>query len=668
VERYKVILTNLRTGAVHTCKYLPENLSGIKLVKTMNMDIPFGYSVEASAETVRLVSIDAEFVRTEFLQQMQNTRIQMTLQYLNRMATGYDTIFTALINARNIKVWDIFTEVSLLDNDTQDAWKSLANIEKSISSLPSGSPITFPSMPLYEEIAFSIKSDDIGQQPADLRLPITERGVKIYSPNLIVSFGDRWEYLLQIRSAEAATVRAKITRTVDVSMAGVRFYCYKREYNSNTDLEQRPKYTEFAQGNISVNLPAYDIVPPALDTASKEFIINIPAATTLQPAPNNTVNYVELAYRFVILSSTNQGENQESKIPMNFSGNIEIIHDSQTPAFTKRMYTIQDMLDNLVGVGKYTYYKRRDEWSQDVSPQFISGDMLYEVANPLLTIKPKDFLMDYCKIHGYTFYFDSAGMFHLMPIEQYIAKQSEQVTNFNQCKDFEISLNEECLYAGINVGEDAPNISEYSTVRQSFCEILNYRIDNNGGSEKVFDLASSKIKTDYCSILFSRYMYENSEGSDTEKRYKDVYMVMVDEVDNILEQQFSANKDYIGAFNVYLSPARRAMRFSQLFQVFSTENMRLLGQENTINNLRSSVEWHEYSDLVEEKGEFLQKVGTPVFTPKMAKFTTLGNIANIDVFSKVTVINKGITYTGIVTDVETTNKLEELEIKMQLIE
>jgi hypothetical protein len=49
-----------------------------------------------------------------------------------------------------------------------------------------------------------------------------------------------------------------------------------------------------------------------------------------------------------------------------------------------------------------------------------------------------------------------------------------------------------------------------------------------------------------------------------------------------------------------------------------------------------------------------------------AKFTTLAEINNIYILSKVVLHHNGKTYNGLITSVMTTDKLEEVEIEMQI--
>jgi hypothetical protein len=115
-------------------------------------------------------------------------------------------------------------------------------------------------------------------------------------------------------------------------------------------------------------------------------------------------------------------------------------------------------------------------------------------------------------------------------------------------------------------------------------------------------------------------------------------------------------------FNVPLSPARilqnNKFLLSAIFTCFGSNNLFLSGQENIENQMESQVNIGSYSDNITEKAAAVNVAGTALFTPWQIKFTTLGEITDINVFDVIIVRGEK----AVVINVETTLQLQELEI------
>jgi hypothetical protein len=101
------------------------------------------------------------------------------------------------------------------------------------------------------------------------------------------------------------------------------------------------------------------------------------------------------------------------------------------------------------------------------------------------------------------------------------------------------------------------------------------------------------------------------------------------------------------------------------FAAYTDPRLFLSGQENVTNQMISTVEW-EGRTMIKEKNIYLQNNVPAMFTTMQAKFTTLAEINNIYILSKVVLHHNGKTYNGLITSVMTTDKLEEVEIEMQI--
>jgi hypothetical protein len=395
----------------------------------------------------------------------------------------------------------------------------------------------------------------------------------------------------------------------------------------------------------------------------------------------------EFFYCFVLnvkVITTESGVRELNEHVKTVAVQLEFLFDAKTPEFTAPVCTITDTLNALVGVDGWTFQYRNECLNNNIDFTFISGDMIRETPDAGIFISPQKFLNDFCKIYGYTYFFDANDKLNLIPIEKLFDRTDKQVHQLTNIKNMDISLKEDCLIAGLNVGEEAPNNSDYNSTRQSFCEVLNYSVDNNGVSDTIFDLVSEKIKTDYASILFMRYKFQNDKNqSDSDKSYKDVFTVVTDISGSAPykpDTRAIVQPNLKGAFNYYVTPARRAIRFRPLLIAFANVQnngeYKLTGQENIVNKTQSWVNWeqspaYDFGDGVIEKKALLQLYGEQyedvVFSQLAAKFTCLAEIVNIYLFDLVQFSCFGKTYTGIITEVSTTKILEEVEIEVLLL-
>jgi len=134
MEKFKFILKNsYGIGADYVCKYLPENIQGLKISKKTSVQVPVGYTIESSFETIKLVKDDADILRKNFFQNGINAVQICELQYLNEMATDYDTVFESFVDFQNMKVTTSFVEFGININAEQTKFKETSGKEISIA-------------------------------------------------------------------------------------------------------------------------------------------------------------------------------------------------------------------------------------------------------------------------------------------------------------------------------------------------------------------------------------------------------------------------------------------------------------------------------------------------------------------------------------------------------
>jgi hypothetical protein len=260
--------------------------------------------------------------------------------------------------------------------------------------------------------------------------------------------------------------------------------------------------------------------------------------------------------------------------------------------------------------------------------------------------------------------FDRDGILQLKPLESMIDVTSAQ-QEFKEVKDFEMIYCPDMVFSGVDVGYEQPSI-DFQLYRQQFCEKLNYAAQQKRG-DKQFNLVVSKLRADYAGIAITYYQnFQAQKKGDVTKKFKDIWLVAYNTDTSGIRHPYTTNVTTNlqgqGVFNVPLSPARilqnNKFLLSAIFTCFGSNYLFLSGQENIENQMESQVNIGSYSDNITEKAATVNVAGAALFTPWQIKFTTLGEITDINVFDVIIVRGEK----AVVINVETTLQLQELEI------
>jgi len=356
---------------------------------------------------------------------------------------------------------------------------------------------------------------------------------------------------------------------------------------------------------------------------------------------------------------------------LNFDLSFSLFYQEKTRQFTAKSHSLDDVLKQMFGAGMYYFTPRPDQPSW-LDYAFLSGDMVCGKEGAVMTIKPSDFLVEFCKIMAYTFYFDKNGIFQLVPLEDLI---NSTVHELKEIRHLQFKYSADLVFSGVDVGYNSPSI-EYPLFRQQFAEKLTYMPTQNGG-ETLFDLVVQKLRIDYAGLLLQRYDFENKpQKGDIQKQYKDVWMVQIDRRQNPITPYVEIFDEITllggGYFNINLSPRRVLERWlpymKTIFGVWLDEpTLTLSSQENTENQMRTDIgdeTFFEKQDVV-LLSNYSNYPEAPInysFTPIEINFDTLGKIGDIHVFDRIKFNYDGKEYNAIVKEVSTTERLEQLEI------
>jgi len=657
MEKFRFILKNFDgRGNDHICEYLPENIQQLKLTRSKSAIVPIGWSIEASADTIRLIREEAEIIRRKFLRNGINAVQAVELQYLNEQATGYDTVFIQKFYPERTEVWGDFVEFGLFLNERQKWWEDKADADLSIDK--TNNMVSFPEMGLYNTVSGSFAPLPLGGTFVPFMGFIgVNNNSKIFSENATAFPGSFFVDFngINVRVNPAITLRLGANQTVNLN-GSVRFHGAINQsfppnfrfgidnlcvFRNGVRIDIQRFFTEF---QVRTN-----------DLYEFDFSVDTSIWTTSQ----NDV------FDIHIISQATISSNFEFDMSFGF-----FIEDSRTPEFTSSYIPIRTVFDKMFGRGNYNYVQRGLNESV-IRYGILSGDMICGLDGAKATIKPRQFMKDWCKIEGYSFYFDQNDIAQIIPIENRFQMGGGNVLRFSEnVKDVQFRYSQDLIFAGVEVGYNSPSIN-YPLFRQQFTEKLTYVPNQRGGSD-MFNLVVDDLRVDYAGLLLQYFDFVNQpQRGDNLQQYKDVWLVRIDisnPNNHVPERVFQTNLLGGGEFNVWFSPRRILQRYLRYFGTIfgawsNSPRLELQAEENISNNMHAFV----VPGIMDfrEKQEIVPLTGFD-YTPMEIRFTTLANFRDVSLLQDIIVEHNGREYPAIVCNVTTTERLEEVEITAYL--
>jgi hypothetical protein len=686
MERYRFILTNNETGQKHTCQYLPDNIQGVKITKRLKLDIPFGYIISASQDTVKLVSVDKDFVRDIFLARGLNADVSCELQSLNRMATEYYTVFIGnILFAENFYLYDTYCEFGIVLNSAEGDFRERMKIEQTLAP-PSNAIMNIPQMSLYNIVSgtCNIGGGVVNGSDSSIHFVaayLKETNVQLFNTN-ITAFGEEDKELLRLTpfSYREFTYLFKIRHRVTNGFSGDKTVDLIFDYKNNvggtcqTHMIKIPFCVAYLDdgsviyersSDIDYKKDVFNNTYNEVLRVQRTFSFGNPTKSSFVGRDGKTYSlsggsgYTAEQYTMYKVDFMNPFSTPNGLADGTYSITAVIDMLDTTPLFRTKFLSLEECLEQMTSGYNITYRQR--DIDAGMRYGIVSGDMIAGTENAVAVIKPRDLLIDFCTIMGYSFYFDRDGILQLKPLESIIDTSAPQ-QEFKEIKDFEMIYCPDMVYSGVDVGYEQPSI-DFQLYRQQFCEKLNYAAAQKRG-DRQFNLVVSKLRADYAGIAITYYQnFQAQKKGDVTKKFKDIWLIAYNtDTSRPYTTNVTTNLQGVGVFNVPLSPARilqnNKFLLSALFTCFGNNYLLLGGQENIENQMTSQVNIGSYSDNITEKAAAVNVAGANLFTPWQIKFTTLGEITDINVFDIIIVRGEK----AVVINVETTLRLQELEI------
>jgi len=140
MEKYRLFLTDT-TRMPNVERRITEygGLQDLSITRKFSFDVPIGWSVSASEETLQVFNDDALWLYEMFCIPRGgghglNLVVPVRIERLNSLATQYITIFTGQINVETLSFSNSIAEFTLVDNSFVKEWKDKSNCEMKLVS------------------------------------------------------------------------------------------------------------------------------------------------------------------------------------------------------------------------------------------------------------------------------------------------------------------------------------------------------------------------------------------------------------------------------------------------------------------------------------------------------------------------------------------------------
>jgi len=482
MEKYRFILIGAgANGEDYVCKYLPENLGHMRLTRTMSMVVPIGWTVEASAETIRLVKEDAEVLRQLFFRHGINQSLPVRLEALNTDTTAYNTILEAFVEWESFTSGSYFVEFALYLNDIQKRWKDKADIEMFFECPPNAMPIHFPRMEMFSLINLKGSNTLWGTT-----VTLMDNRSRIYSNNvsaLTMQRGGIDGQVLPMNNptlCEILTI-ASLPRTVSLD---IKYSIFRLPEDTRPSLGGHLRIIQESflierNGNITrlSHRPIFDLDNNPIEGKTYQRTINTALPSDSIPSDAKMITQFTL-----FCGGTDPNTAMwNNRVEINIS--VGLFYAKTTNDFSALALTYRNVFDQIArALGTSVSIQSLANFDPTHNLRLISGDMIGDVRNSQgkfgFYAKPRDMLIDYCKIMCATFDFDRSGVLLIRPITSIFQSSIlNPPIDFNPACDIEYSYSTESIFSGVEIGYDTPSL-DYPTFRQNFAETLTYLLTN----------------------------------------------------------------------------------------------------------------------------------------------------------------------------------------------
>jgi hypothetical protein len=497
MELYKItaLCTN-DSYATHTFNFVPENFEGIKVLQKWSWENPMGYSPKFSVQTMRAIGEDKEYLDTAFDDWGLEAVIEIAIYKLKATGDDYALEATFLIDIDTYRKTSLYSEFALKSISVLDSYNLIKDTD--INYVDTHTAI-LPTTKNYINYISLAKNTTETIETNALMMHFRENSEsKIYNYDsaLYSEIGSDWVF----DSVAYRFNRNAGTTTIAVSASGAMAIF-------TSEVATEPTFYIRIYKNDFSNVVATLFIEVGGTDGRTDLVLNLAKQVT------EDVAFEEGDVFFIGIESDNPS----------------LEFDRIEGTFFVDLY-----IETEQNINKYSRYLRHTT-AETLLNSFFDNNVIIEnelktigvtstnqIINSTnyMTLKPKEFLSDFCIATGSIVNFLPSGGVEIKKINTFfpalLSKNNAiEVLDF---KDFSIMADTQLNYASVSAGMEQKEYQVY-TYFKDWNKVLAW---NQAGrvSSKDLNLVLSKFRVDFSGILDAiQKISTKSTGSD-----KDIFI------------------------------------------------------------------------------------------------------------------------------------------------
>ena len=496
MELYKIIATcqNFVSENVRTFDFVPENFEGANIMQKFSWVNPMGFTPKFSISTMKAIEDDKVWTDNIFDLYGLESVIEITVYKLNSTGNDYALNSTFLIDFESYLKFDVYSEFALKSISVIDGYNLTKNTDKNypnthIANIPSTKNyINFVSLAMD-----SIEVVDVNEVLLNFiqndESKIHNSDSALYANVADTRTGPEIVYKFNRSSSGTTTIALVASGMVSVSYAdtGIPMTVFINLYKNDTNTLIATIFQEEVSADgrdiLSIDIPKTKISNIAFANQDVFFV----EVTT--DAPGTVFYDVDGSFFVDIYVETEVSVNKYNRY-LNYTTSENLLN-----SIFDNNATIEAEL-KTIGVA---------------SSEVIINSSSY------ISLKPKDFLSDFCIATGSMINFKLDGSVDIKKISTYFGALLNKANAIEilDFKNLEIGFDTELNFASVSAGMEAQKYDVYAYF-SDWNKIITFTQADRNATENV-NLSLSKFRVDISGILdVAQKISSKSTGSQND--------------------------------------------------------------------------------------------------------------------------------------------------------
>lgn len=478
MELYKIIATcNNDSRDPHEFSFVPENFEGVKISQKFSWQNPIGYTPKFSLATMRAIGEDREYIDDVFNTYLMQSNITISVYKLKETADGYDFVADFSIDFDSYEMLADYSEFALKSISVLDDYNLIKDAD--IDVVNTDTAIIPDTKKYINYVSLARRYEEkVGDNEVTMYFRANEQS-KIYNSD------------------------SALYKTTEEDDAAIKVYEFNRENAGMTTIAVA------ARGILSIFTETMTLDPTFTISIYKNTFENpvFEIYSGLGSADGRTDISISLEKTVMLNAVFADGDFYFVGI---VSDNPEIVFEFLRGDFYLDLY-----VETEVNINKYNRYLGYASSESILNRLFNNNASIEEslktvgvvsasqIVNQLsyMTLKPKDFINDFCIATGGMVNFKLDGSVDVVKSNTYFTAllNKSNAIELLDIKDVSFKYDNELNFIGLKAGMQPQTYEVYSYFAD-WQKILTWAQSNRYASEYL-DLTLQKFRVDFSGIV-----------------------------------------------------------------------------------------------------------------------------------------------------------------------